>query len=60
VTIERFGDSHLNVNVIRDRLSDPVYLTIFLSGTSLIFSPFATVKIYKAYDLLNQMKKRSE
>ena len=60
VTIERFGDSHLNVNVIRDRLSDPVYLTIFLSGTSLVFSPFATVKIYKAYDLLNHMKKRSE
>ena len=41
------------------RIDDPVFLSIFMTTSSIIFSPLASTNIYKAYAFLSDLKKRS-
>ncbi|MEL9929877.1 MAG: lipopolysaccharide kinase InaA family protein [Sulfolobales archaeon] len=42
-------------SVLRN-LDNPLYLTIFITASSLIFSPISTAAIYKAYSALKEVK----
>jgi tRNA A-37 threonylcarbamoyl transferase component Bud32 len=54
--LNSYKERYFNEEVIR-KIDDPLFFSIFISGTSLIFSPIVSASVYKAYSLLSEVKR---
>jgi len=54
--LNSYAEKYSSEEIIH-KIDDPLFFSIFVSGTSLIFSPIASASIYKAYSLLSEVKK---